>query len=73
MQAKAARAAERERQARVILGESEMQIAESFRQASLAEHAGLKVRLRFMLESFYSEIPAGGLTPARPALCMGRE
>lgn len=28
--------AERERQARVILGESEMQIAESFRQASLA-------------------------------------
>ncbi|NLG01654.1 MAG: hypothetical protein GX565_16110, partial [Lentisphaerae bacterium] len=32
------------------------------RQASLAEHAGLKVRLRFMLESFYSEIPAGGLT-----------
>ncbi|MDD4019269.1 MAG: hypothetical protein PHV28_15155, partial [Kiritimatiellae bacterium] len=32
------------------------------RQASLAEHTGLKVRLRFMLESFYSEIPAGGLT-----------
>ncbi|NLE76324.1 MAG: slipin family protein [Chloroflexi bacterium] len=30
--------AERERQARVILGESEMQIAESFRQASLAYH-----------------------------------
>lgn len=28
--------AERERQARVILGESEMQIAESFRKASLA-------------------------------------
>jgi hypothetical protein len=28
--------AERERQARVILGESEEQIAESFRQASLA-------------------------------------
>jgi hypothetical protein len=32
------------------------------RQASLAEHAGLKVRLRFMLESFYGVFPAGGLT-----------
>jgi hypothetical protein len=31
------------------------------KQVSLAEHAGLKVRLRFMVQSYYGSTPAGGL------------